>query len=79
MTGRAGRQGYLQRLAVDPDTRRRGLGRALVVDALRWVRRTGGRSCLVNTQADNQDALVLYEACGFRRLPSGLGVLGCAW
>jgi len=79
VTGRAGRQGYLQRLAVDPDTRRRGLGRALVVDALRWVRRTGGRSCLVNTQADNQDALALYEACGFRRLPSGLGVLGCAW
>jgi len=79
VTGRAGRQGYLQRLAVDPDARRGGLGRALVVDALRWVRRSGGRSCLVNTQTDNQDALALYEACGFRRLPSGLGVLGCAW
>lgn len=79
VTGRAGRQGYLQRLAVDPAARRSGLGRALVVDALRWVRRTGGRSCLVNTQADNQDALALYDACGFRRLPSELGVLGCAW
>jgi len=79
VSGRAGRQGYLQRLAVDPDARRAGFGRTLVVDALRWVRRTGGRSCLVNTQADNQDALALYEACGFRRLPSGLGVLGCAW
>ncbi|HEV2993775.1 MAG TPA: GNAT family N-acetyltransferase [Acidimicrobiia bacterium] len=79
VTGRAGRQGYLQRLAVDPDARRGGLGRTLVVDALRWVRRTGARSCLVNTQADNQDALALYEACGFRQLPSGLGVLGCAW
>ena len=79
VTGRAGRQGYLQRLAVDPTAQRRGFGRALVVDALRWVRRTGGRSCLVNTQTDNHDALALYEACGFRRLPSGLGVLGCAW
>jgi len=79
VTGRAGHQGYLQRLAVDPATQRRGFGRTLVVDALRWVRRTGGHSCLVNTQADNHDALALYEACGFRRLPSGLGVLGCAW
>lgn len=79
ITGRAGRQGYLQRLAVHPDAQRGGLGRALVVDSLRWVRRSGGRTCLVNTQTDNQDALALYEACGFRRLPSGLGVLGCAW
>ena len=78
VTGRAGRRGYLQRLAVDPDARGRGYARALVSDALRWVRRGGGRRCLVNTQADNHEALALYEACGFRRLPSGLSVLGCA-
>lgn len=78
VTGRAGRRGYLQRLAVDPEARGRGYARALVVDALRWVRRGGGRRCFVNTQTDNNEALALYEACGFRRLPSGLSVLGSA-
>ena len=78
VTGRAGIHGYLQRLAVAPDAQGQGFGRALVTDGLRWVRRGGGRRCLVNTQADNHDALALYEACGFRQLPSGLAVLGCA-
>ena len=78
VTGRAGRQGYLQRLAVHPATRGHGFGRAMVADALRWVRRGGGRRCLVNTQVNNHQALALYEACGFRRLQSGLAVLGCA-
>ena len=34
ITGRAGVTGYLQRLAVDPAHRRRGLARRLVDDAL---------------------------------------------
>jgi GNAT superfamily N-acetyltransferase len=76
VTGRAGSQGYLQRLAVDPSVRGHGFGRALVEDALRWLHRGGGRRCLVNTQEDNQDALRLYEACGFQRLAAGLAVLG---
>lgn len=75
VAGRAGAQGYLQRLAVHPSARGCGFGRALVDDALRWVRRGGGRRCLVNTQADNRSALALYEGCGFERLPNGLAVL----
>ena len=75
MTGRAGHHGYLQRLAVHPSARGRGFGRALIDDALRWIRRGGARQCLVNTQAYNYDALALYEECGFERLPTGLAVL----
>jgi ribosomal protein S18 acetylase RimI-like enzyme len=75
VTGRAGRQGYLQRLAVHPSARGHGFGRALIEDGLRWVRRGGARHCLVNTQRDNHDALALYEGCGFERLPTGLAVL----
>ena len=37
ITGRAGEYGYLQRVAVHPDARRRGWGRALVADALLWL------------------------------------------
>ena len=75
ITGRAGRRGYLQRVAVHPDARRQGLGRVLVFDALRWLRRHDVQRALVNTQWENRGALALYESCGFRRLPVGLCVL----
>ncbi|MHB8670596.1 MAG: GNAT family N-acetyltransferase [Acidimicrobiales bacterium] len=73
--GRAGRHGYLQRLAVHPDAQRGGLGRALVIDGLEWMRRRGVARAVVNTQLDNEAALVLYERLGFRRQPHGLAVL----
>ena len=75
ITGRAGRQGYLQRIAVHPDERRDGWGQALVRDALRWLRRHDARRALVNTQWTNEAAVALYESCGFHRLPVGLCVL----
>ena len=75
ITGRAGRRGYLQRLAVDPSVQRRGIGAALVLDALRWLRRWRAERAMVNTQLDNEGALALYERVGFRREPSGLAVL----
>jgi ribosomal protein S18 acetylase RimI-like enzyme len=76
VTGRAAHHGYLQRLAVHPDIRRNGYGRAVVLDGLRWLRRHGATQTLVNTQADNAPALALYESCGFRELPAGLCVMG---
>ena len=75
ITGRAGRRGYVQRLAVDPDHRQQGLGAALVVDGLRWLRRWRVDRAVVNTQLDNGGALALYERLGFRRQPLGLSVL----
>lgn len=75
VTGRAGRRGYLQRLAVRPDRQGSGLGTLLVADALRWLRRWRGERAMVNTQLTNERALGLYEHLGFRREPSGLSVL----
>ena len=75
ITGRAGRRGYLQRLAVDPSVHRQGHGRALVADALRWCRRWRSRRVVVNTQEGNEPALSLYEAMGFERADKGLVVL----
>ena len=75
ITGRAGRLGYLQRLAVHPDHAGRGVGSALVVDGLRWLRRWRVDQAIVNTQLDNARALDLYERLGFRRQPLGLSVL----
>lgn len=75
ISGRSGRNGYLQRLAVAPSEQGRGLGRWLVVDGLRWLCRWRADQCVVNTQWGNEAALGLYECLGFRRLPQGLAVL----
>jgi ribosomal protein S18 acetylase RimI-like enzyme len=75
ITGAAGRRGYVQRLAVHPDARRRGVGTALLFDGLRWARRRGAREAVVNTNRANAGARALYESHGFVDLPTGLVVL----
>lgn len=75
ITGRAGRRGFLQRLAVHPDHQHTGLGRALATDALHWLHRWRVDRAVVNTQLDNVGALKLYESLGFRREGTCLSVL----
>lgn len=75
ITGRAGRRGYLQRLGVAPEHQRGGIGSALVLDGLRWLRRWRAVRALVNTQHENAAAYDLYISLGFRREASGLVVL----
>lgn len=75
VTGFSSTQGYLQRLAVDPAHRRQGLGRALGLDGLRWLRRKGVSEAVVNTQLGNEPALALYLSLGFRKEPMQLSVL----
>ncbi len=75
VSGRSGTRGYVQRLAIDPGCEGRGLGRALVLDGLAWMRRRGADRAVVNTQVGNERALRLYQHLGFRLEPSGLAVL----
>jgi ribosomal-protein-alanine N-acetyltransferase len=72
ISGAAADHGYLQRLAVAPNARRRGIARALVLDALDWMSRRGLRLALVNTGVTNDGALALYESIGFGRLSDEL-------
>ena len=74
VSGRDGRQGFLQRLSVAPDRQRQGLGRALVIDSLEWMTRWRVQRVLVNTAVDNHAALSLYEGLGFRRIGERLRV-----
>ena len=78
VSGRAGRRGFIQRLAVAPGEQRRGLGTALVIDGLRWMKRRGVDRAVVNTQERNETALALYQHLGFTVQPSGLAVLRAA-
>ncbi|MEZ5321411.1 MAG: GNAT family N-acetyltransferase [Microthrixaceae bacterium] len=73
--GKSARTGFLQRLAVDPRAQGSGIGRALVADALLWMRRRRATSLLVNTPVDNAIALHLYDSLGFHRELDGLTVL----
>ncbi len=75
VTGRTASIGFLQRLAVDPAAEGRGIGSALVVDALRWLGHTGAREVWVNTQPDNERARSLYLRHGFTERGAGLDVL----
>ncbi len=73
--GRAGRRGYVQRLAVHPTMQGQGVGRRLLLDGLYWMAEHGVGRVLVNTQRGNDQALALYSAVGFRDEPVGLSVL----
>ncbi len=75
LLGRAEHDGFVQRLAVHPSAQSAGVGRALLVDGLRWLQQHDSRRALVNTQEHNARALSLYKSAGFRRLPVGLSVL----
>ncbi|MCC5954402.1 MAG: GNAT family N-acetyltransferase [Acidimicrobiia bacterium] len=75
ITGRASDTCYLQRLAVAPDAQRRGVGTALVVDALVWAGANRCTSALVNTQESNAGAYALYRRLGFTPEAGGLAVL----
>jgi ribosomal-protein-alanine N-acetyltransferase len=75
ISGRAAGWGYIQRLAVDPSAQRLGLGRMLVDDAVRWMRRRQVAQVLVNTAGDNVAALSLYRSYGFDDRPDDLTIL----
>jgi mycothiol synthase len=60
-------RGYLESLATHPDHRRRGLGRAAMAESLRRLRAVGAASAWLGVDMENRNqALTLYEACGFR-------------
>lgn len=72
ISGAAGANGYLQRVAVTPAHQREGIARILVVDALRWMAGRDLSLAMVNTGVDNAAGLALYHGLGFERLDDEL-------
>lgn len=66
---------YLHRIAVHPDWTGRGLGRALLGEAVRWGSVNGGRTMILNVRPENQRAITLYERTGFTDTGTELTVL----
>jgi len=59
--------GHLARLAVLPEWQHQGIGSILVMDVQQQFFEQGYDQVTVNTQADNQTSLLLYEKLGFQR------------
>jgi len=56
---------FVYNVAVEPDLRRRGYGRAIMVAAERWCRDRGLTSIGLRVFAHNDGARALYEQLGF--------------
>lgn len=55
-------------LAVHPDKRGRGLGRALLQATISKARQMGAKACFLEVGADNPAALALYAGLGFTKV-----------
>jgi ribosomal-protein-alanine N-acetyltransferase len=59
-------EGEVLNLAVDPDHRRRGVGRTLLEAGLRELQLRGGREVFLEVRESNAGARAMYLARGFR-------------
>jgi ribosomal protein S18 acetylase RimI-like enzyme len=68
-------EAQLARLAVHPKFQRRGVGRALVTDAIHYAA-SSFTVLVLNTQVNNTRSQSLYRSLGFRPIGTSLPVLG---
>lgn len=57
---------HITNVAVHPDTRRRGVARALLESVFDRARAAGSRMVLLEVRPSNVEALTLYESLGFK-------------
>ncbi|MGC8781076.1 MAG: GNAT family N-acetyltransferase [Anaerolineae bacterium] len=70
-----GRKGWINRLAVDPAYRRRGLARRLIAEAERWFTQDLGLEVWAALiERHNTPSLSLFESLGYSYLPDILYV-----
>lgn len=67
MVGDDGHRGWVYYLAVHPDRRSEGIGRALMVAAEGWLRDRGVPKVQLMVRGDNAQALAFYTALGLER------------
>lgn len=66
-TDEANRVGLFEPVGTHPDFQRKGLGRAVLLEALRRLREKGIQRAIVCTSHENDPALKLYASVGFQR------------
>ncbi len=61
-----GRKGWINRLAVDPDFRRRGLAEKLISEAENALHKHGIRMFCALIDDDNEVSKLLFRKCGYK-------------
>lgn len=56
---------YVDDIAVSPEYRGAGIGRALLERGIQWARENNFPGVMLETQDDNVPACTLYQSCGF--------------
>jgi ribosomal protein S18 acetylase RimI-like enzyme len=67
--------GYLQRIAVGPESREQGMGTALVRAAMTWARGQGCRTMILNVRKEATPARDLYHGAGFNTTDTRLEIM----
>lgn len=69
MVGHDGHRGWLYYVAVAPDRRRQGLGRALVEAAEAWLKQRGVPKAHLMVRETNQAVAAFYQRLGYDVMP----------
>jgi len=65
MVGHDGHRGWVYYVAVDPDHRQRGFGRAIMQAAEDWLRQAGIAKLQLMVRPDNSRVQAFYESIGY--------------
>ncbi|MGB9741276.1 MAG: ribosomal protein S18-alanine N-acetyltransferase [Candidatus Bathyarchaeia archaeon] len=60
------KKGHIVSVAVMPEHRRKGIGQALIADALNGMRSYGAKQCFLEVRVTNDPAINLYTKLGFK-------------
>ena len=69
MLFRSGHRGWVYYVAVDPDRRGQGLGRAIMSAAEDWLRQAGIAKLQLLVRRDNAKAGAFYQTIGYDEAP----------
>lgn len=67
-----GRRGWINRIAVHPELRHRGIARALIAAAEAELQRRGALVIAALVEPDNTTSLALFREAGYRDTPSAV-------
>lgn len=59
------KKGHVVSVAILPEHRRKGIGEALVTQAMEGMRKYNAKQCFLEVRVTNQEAISLYKKLGF--------------
>lgn len=72
MVGHDGHRGWVYYVAVDPATRDKGYGRAIMEAAEEWLRQRGILKLMLMVRPDNTTVQAFYESIGYDAQPRAI-------